>query len=190
LRTAVEPVNASEEPELQAIIESFQRVIDVVQSIARPEVIEINALFKVNWKVMTQKPAMLFSSAMDKDTKKKYCRFWEQVLCYIYQIQKNESYTEDKPGYQFTRTQKSVFNALVTAVDDLTDRTDRTDRTERTEKEDSSESPKKKDPVLEQIDWLCLEFCIILLNHELEDNEYKSVVISALAVLRFQEDRG
>jgi hypothetical protein len=37
---------------------------------------------------------------------------------------------------------------------------------------------------------LCLEFCITLLNHKLEDDKYESVVISTLAVLRFQEDRG
>jgi hypothetical protein len=75
LRTAVEPANASEEPELQVIIESFQRVVDVTQSIARPEVVGINALFEVNRKVITQKPAMPFSSAMDEDTKKKYRGF-------------------------------------------------------------------------------------------------------------------
>jgi hypothetical protein len=79
-------------------------------------------------------------------------------LCYIYQIQKDKSYTEDKPGYQFTEAQESVFNTLVAAVDDLTDRTDRTDRTERTERtekteeRDSLESQKEKDLVLEQID--------------------------------------
>src|ERR1700724_339737 len=98
-------------------------------------------------------------------------------------MQKDKSYTEDKLGYQFTGAQESTFNVLVTAVDDLTDRTDRSDRTERTEEEGSPESQKEKDPALEQIDQLCLEFCMTLLNHELEDNKYKSIVISALAVL-------
>jgi hypothetical protein len=31
---------------------------------------------------------------------------------------------------------------------------------------------------------------MILLNHELEDDKYENVVISTLAILRFQEDRG
>jgi hypothetical protein len=62
---------------------------------------------------------------------------------------------------------------LIKTVDDLTDRTDRTEKTE------------KKNLMLEQINQLCLEFCITLLNHELEDNKYKSVVISILAILRF-----
>jgi hypothetical protein len=48
LRAAVELVNTSKEPELQAIIKSFQQVVDIVQDIVRPEVIEINTLFKIN----------------------------------------------------------------------------------------------------------------------------------------------
>jgi hypothetical protein len=74
---------------------------------------------------------------------------------------------------------------LVTAVDDLTDRTDRTDKTDRTERTERTEEEEEKDPVLEQIDRLCLEFCMTLLNHELRDDKYKNVVISALAVLGF-----
>lgn len=53
LRAAIEPPNASEEPELQAIIDSFRRVVDTAQSITRPEVVGINALFEVNRKVVT-----------------------------------------------------------------------------------------------------------------------------------------
>lgn len=86
LRAAIEPPNASEEPELQVIIESFGRVVDTAQRIARPDVVGIHALFEVNRKVMTQKPAMPFSSAMGEDTMKKYRGFWEQVLCYLYQM--------------------------------------------------------------------------------------------------------
>jgi hypothetical protein len=37
---------------------------------------------------------------------------------------------------------------------------------------------------------LCLELCIALLNHELGDDEYESVIISGLAVMGFRDDRG
>jgi hypothetical protein len=37
---------------------------------------------------------------------------------------------------------------------------------------------------------LCLELCIALLNHELGNNEYESVIISGLAVLGFRDDGG
>jgi len=53
LRAAVEPPNASEEPELQVIIESFGRIVSTAQSIAVPEVVGINALFEVNRKIAT-----------------------------------------------------------------------------------------------------------------------------------------
>ena len=48
LKAAIELLNASKEPELQAIIESFGQVVDTAQRIAVPEVVGINALFEVN----------------------------------------------------------------------------------------------------------------------------------------------
>ena len=84
LRAAAKPSNASEEPELQAIIESFSRVVSTAQRIAVPETVGIHALFEVNRKIATQKPAMPFSSFMGEDTLKKYHGFWEQLLCYLY----------------------------------------------------------------------------------------------------------
>src|SRR5277367_4736424 len=95
LRAAIEPTDASKEPKLQAIIKSFGRVVDKAQHIAVLEVVGINALFKVNRKVITQKPAMPFNSAMGEDTLKKYYRFWEQLLCYIYRMQEDEQFEVD-----------------------------------------------------------------------------------------------
>jgi hypothetical protein len=40
----------------------------------------------VNQKIAAQKLAMPFNSSMGKDTLKKYRGFWEQLLCYIYQM--------------------------------------------------------------------------------------------------------
>jgi len=121
LRAAIEPPNASEEPELQVIIKSFGRIVSTAQSIAVPEVVGINALFEVNRKIATQKPAMPFSSYMGEDTLKKYRGFWEQLLCYMYQMQEDEQFEEARPGYQLTQAQQDAFNALVVAVDEMTD---------------------------------------------------------------------
>jgi hypothetical protein len=44
--------------------------------------------------------------------------------------------------------------------------------------------------MLERIDRLCLELYITLLNHELGDDEYKSVIISRLVVIGFRDNRG
>jgi len=55
----------------------------------------------------------------------------------------------------------------------------------------SQESQKgQDDPALQKIDQLCLELCMTLLNHELGDDEYESVIISGLAVLGFRDDGG
>jgi hypothetical protein len=99
LRAAIKLPDASEEAELQAIIKSFGRVVDVVQRIAVLEVVGINALFEVNRKITTQKPAMPFSSFIGEDTLKKYRGFWEQLLCYMYRIQEDKQFEADKPGY-------------------------------------------------------------------------------------------
>jgi hypothetical protein len=99
LRAAIEPPDASEEPELQAIIKSFGRVVNKAQYIAVPKVVGINALFEVNRKVATQKLAMPFSSDMGDDILKKYCGFWEQLLCYMYRMQEEEVFEADKLGY-------------------------------------------------------------------------------------------
>jgi hypothetical protein len=64
LRAAIEPPDPNEEPELQAIIESFGRVVSTAQRIAVPETAGISALFEVNRKITTQKPAMPFSSSI------------------------------------------------------------------------------------------------------------------------------
>jgi hypothetical protein len=60
---------------LQAIIESFGRIVSTAQSITVPKVVGINALFEVNRKIATQKPAMPFSSLMGEDRLKKYRGF-------------------------------------------------------------------------------------------------------------------
>src|SRR5271170_4324576 len=189
LRAAVEPASAIEEPELQVIIESFRRVVDVAQSIARPEVVGINALFEVNRKITTQKPAMPFSSAMGEDTMKKYRGFWEQLLCYIYRMQEDEQFEEVRPSYQLTQTQKDAFDALVRAADDITDAMEEAGRPGNRESQ-GSQGSQPKEPAFERIDKLCLELCMALSNHELGDDEYESVVISGLAVLGFRDDGG
>jgi len=153
LRAAIEPPDPNEEPELQVIIESFSRVVSTAQRIAVPEMVGISALFEVNRKTTTQKPAMPFSSSMGEDTLKKYRGFWEQLLCYTYRMQEDKQFQEARPGYKLTRPQQNAWKALVRAADDITDRmeaaNDRTkevdDRTEevddRTEADDRTESP-------------------------------------------------
>jgi hypothetical protein len=42
-------------------------------------------------------------------------------LCYLYQMQEEEQFQDNKPGYQLTRAQQDAFNALVAAADKITD---------------------------------------------------------------------
>jgi hypothetical protein len=63
-------------------------------------------------------------------------------------------------------------------------------RSRGSQQSQESQGSQQKDPALERIDQLCLELCMTLLNHELIDDEYESVIISGLAVLGFQGDGG
>jgi hypothetical protein len=89
-------------------------------------------------------------------------------------------------SYQLTQPQQDAFDALVRAVDDRTERIEKAGSIESQERPGSQE----EDPALKRINKLCLELCITLLNHELGNNKYKSVIISRLAVLGFWDNRG
>jgi hypothetical protein len=68
--------------------------------------------------------------------------------------------------------------------------TDRIEEAGRVGSREGSIQSQPKDPTLARIDGLCLELCISLLNQELGDNEYESVIISRLAVIGFRDDGG
>ena len=71
---------------------------------------------------------MPFSSFIGKDTLKKYCGVWEQLLYYIYYMQKDNRFEEAKPSYQFTYQQEDAFSVLVRVVDDIGDKTEEAGR--------------------------------------------------------------
>jgi hypothetical protein len=187
LRAAVEPPDVVTEAELHVIIESLGRVVDTAQHIAVRETVGINALFEINRKYATQKPRMPYSSFMGDDTKVKYRGYWAQLLCYLYRMQEEEAFADVRPSYRLTRVQQDAFDALVAAADEMTDRVEAEAAQDR---ERPSQNPPEKDPALEKIDRLCLKLCVALLNHELGDDEYESVIISGMAVLGFRDDGG
>ncbi len=63
------------------------------------DVVGIHALFEVNKKVAAVKPVMPFSTAMGKDTMKKYCGYWERLLCYLYRTQEIDEFVAKRRSY-------------------------------------------------------------------------------------------
>jgi len=64
-------------------------------------------------------------------------------------------------------------------------------RQERSRNQVTPQSQESQDdPILKKIDRLCLDLYIALLNYELGDDEYESVIISRLAVIGFRDDGG
>jgi superfamily II DNA helicase RecQ len=182
LRGTVEPVETTKEPMLQAVVESFRRVVQAAQSSAVREVVGIHTLFEVNRKDMMQKPTMPFHSAMGDDTLKKYSGFWIQLLCYLYRTQEDEEF-RDRPDYTMTSEQEGAYDELVEEAQRLVERESSVREGEGNARDEGHEE-------FEQIDRLCLQLCMTLLDHELCNSEYESAIISGLAVLGFREDGG
>ena len=102
-------------------------------------------------------------------------------------MQEDKAFADVWPGYRLTLVQQDMFDILVAAADKMTDRVD---AEAAQDQKRPSQNLLEKDPALEKINRLCLKLYIVLLNHKLGNNKYKSVIISRLAVLGFCNDRG
>ena len=72
-----------------------------------------------------------------------------------------------------TKARKDTFDVLVAIVDGIIDR----DEAVRPRQADGGgQGQQEKNPALEKFDRLSLHFCIELLNHELGDYEYETVL--------------
>ena len=96
-----------------------------------------------------------------------------------------------------TKAQQDAFKALVAAIEEAGQESQEESRGPESQEEagepesrEGTPQIQSEDPALAKIDRLCLELCIALLNHELGNSEYESVIISELAVLGFRDNKG
>ena len=178
LQALVKSVKEDEEPELYIVHEAFQNMIRAAQSIAVKEAVGKPALLEANRKERGKKAKKPFNSKMTANTFKGYVGYWKQLLSYIIRCEDLEE--EKRPGFKFTSKQRLGFDTLMDAVDQLSD------YKEENRSKDEEEYEKARDEVQRRL----LQFCIALLDHDLVDNEYRSAIISGLAVLGIREDKG
>ncbi|KAG4427745.1 hypothetical protein IFR05_016773 [Cadophora sp. M221] len=199
LRELVSPVG-DDEPELQVLYKAFDWMIQGAQYTTVQEVVGQAALFEVNKKEAKQETQMPFDSWMDITTVRSYTQVWRQILSYISRAEDTEP--EDRPAYQLTSSQ--AIN-IQSARDEIRKFQEWKDGEGKQAKEsDDEEGIKHKgesqedeedesDEEIEKIRVIqreVLRLCISLLNHPLQDNEYKSAIISGLAILGMKDDGG
>lgn len=172
LRALVGPVDPEEEPELVVIHHAFHQLVRQAQKNAVTNVVGRTALFEANRKEAGKKAKRPFNSRVDKTTFRQYTGYWNQVFSYVVRA---DDLDEDK------RLKFSLIGRQQTAFDKLMDAVDQVVESEGSGEGDGGEE------VQTEVQQRLLYFCITLLDYNLADHEYKSVIISGLAVLGLQE---
>ena len=129
---------------------------------------------------------MPFDSQMDITTVKAYTEVGKQLLCYIFWSKDIEP---DKwLAYELTERQQMCIKDMWTSIKELVQwKEEQVGDSESRDKEEEEELDKEIKQI-GRIQQKILRLWIALLNQPLQDDEYKSVVISGLVVLGIRED--
>jgi hypothetical protein len=186
----------SEEPELQILCKAFDWMIQNAQYTTVQEVVGQSALFEVNKKEADKETQMPYDSWMDITTVRSYTRVWRQILCYIIRVEDTDP--TERPIYKLTAWQENSIRVLRETIrefqvwkDSQASQSDQQSEEERegegqAELEESDEEIERMKKVQRRV----LRFCVDLLDHPLQDNEYESAIISGLAVLGIRDEKG
>ena len=191
VRGWVAPVDG-DEPHLQVLCKAFDWMIQAAQYHAVREVVGLEALFEANKKEVDRETQMPFSGWMETNTVKRYTEVCKQVLCYIFRAEEDEP--DKRPPYELTERQQSSIDVIRDAIRGLlqwkADQGPARDEEAREGEERGEEESDEEIELMSQIQREILRLWMALLDHPLQDNEYKSVLISGLAALGLREDDG
>ena len=193
LRELVSPVG-DDEPELQVLYKAFDWMIQDAQYTTVQEVVGQAALFEVNKKEAKQETQMPFDSWMDITTVRSYTQVWRRILGYVFRAEDTEA--EDRPAYQLTNSQAINIQNVRDEIRKFQEWKDGEGKQGGSGNEETGEGEEEECESDEEIEKIrviqreVLRLCISLLNHPLQDNEYKSAIISGLAILGMKDDGG
>ncbi|KAK6591474.1 hypothetical protein H4I95_12188 [Botrytis cinerea] len=186
LQALVAPVR-NDEPELEVLCRAFDWLIQDAQYHCIRPVVGLEALFEANRKEVDQDVRMPFDSWMDITTVIRYTEICKQLLRYIFRSKDIEP--EKRPGYGLTERQQMCIEDVWTSIEELIWWKEEQGALGSGAEDKEGESD-------EEIEWIgriqrqILRLWMALLNQPLQDDEYKSVLISGLAVLGMREDDG
>jgi hypothetical protein len=125
---------------------------------------------------------------MDITTVKAYTEVGKPLLRYIFRSKDIEP--DKRPAFELTERQQMCIEDVWTSIEELVWwKEEQVGDSESRDEEEEEES----DAEIEWMGWIqrkILRLWIALFNQPLQDDEYKSVVISGLAVLGMREDDG
>ncbi|KAK5989588.1 hypothetical protein PT974_01671 [Cladobotryum mycophilum] len=173
LQEATGPIQ-EHEAVLQKLWESLERVMDQARATAVSSKVGAPALFEVQRKEIKVKPARPFDNRLEDDTWVRYKEVYRKLLCVI---QRTQQWDDNKrPPYKFTPRQGDAWD----------------DFEETIEKNIQLLSEGLIEGLVEdeKVDRLCLDMVVKLLNHQMKQDHYDNAIISGLAVLGIQEDKG
>lgn len=169
MQRLVDPVG-EEEHALQLNHDSMVRVVNRARVIATPTQVGSQALFEVQRKEVDKKPRRPFDNRVEDDTWIRYTAVWTKLVYYIYCAEQMPD--ADRPKFRLSKQQGDRKDELTDLVEAYI--------------EDPEAQPLDED----QVDGLTLQFVMALLDHRLAAGEYRSAIISGLAVLGISKDGG
>ena len=98
-----------DESELEWICKGFSHMIDQAQELIMSRRCTFFARVEINRKEEGKNPIRPFQARMGDDTKERYVRIWQQIICYIYRTH----YMERRPPYRLTAQQQQAFDRVV-----------------------------------------------------------------------------
>ena len=131
---------------------------------------------------------MPFNSQIDITTVKTYTDIYKQLLCYLFRSK--DVKPEKRPAYKLTERQRICIKDVQISIKEFVQQKEEqggdSESRDKEEEEESDEEIKQIGRIQRKI----LRLWIVLFNQPLQDDEYKSIVISRLAVLGIREDDG
>jgi hypothetical protein len=220
VRELVEPVDEEEEPNLAIMCTAFEWLVEDAQHHVVRGVVGIHALFEANKKEVEKETNMPFDSWMDMTTIERYVEVWKQLLLFVFRAEDDEPefrppyvLTEaQQSAMQIVREKIGAFQEWKQEQEgsggggDGRDGGGDGDEDEGFDDGEDDRGPDEvvhgevdegfEDEMSEETKWMrqiqreVLRFCIALLDHPLQDDEYQSAIISGLAVLMIKGDKG
>jgi hypothetical protein len=177
----LQPPDSVKDAILYGVCESFDRIIDVARATAVPGLVGRAILFEINREERGVKATSPLNGHTDLKVLSQGREVWKQLLCYLFRSQTNYEHGE-RPRYQLSDLQFQLLDKFTNDVDCF--------QKQRGDDQGEGRKGMARIPTREQVDCVCLRLCIGLLDHQLGDNEYDSVLISGLAVIGLRDEGG
>ncbi|KAK6591435.1 DNA helicase [Botrytis cinerea] len=186
-RALVAPVK-DDELELEVLCRAFDWLIQDAQYHCIRPVVGLEALFEANRKEVDKDVRMPFDSWMDITTVMRYTEVCKQLLRYIFRSKDIEP--EKRPAYELTERQQMCIEDVRTSIEEFVWWKEEQGGASGSGAEDEEGESDEEIEWMGRIQRQILRLWMALLNQPLQDDEYKSVLISGLAVLGMREDDG